>query len=739
MKGYNFQDNTERKIQKELFIVFVIFIVSTVIRFLIADRYPIKLECYSDEIRYYNIASSIANGNGITLYNGFTDYQKILYSICIAPAFLFNSLEIRFSAIFFINSVMMSAGVFAIYYLSCKFIKTKVLRYSVFFMYLILAHMTYTMTFMSENLWIPLSLLLLCLFYRLLVEPFNNKMYMYFFNSVLGGVTYLAYLAKEIALVFPISYAIYILIKYIYDGNEAKDNKADKVKGYLVYIISFAIPYIILKITVFSGLGNSYSQMDIMALFGEGKFFYLLYGFLFFIAGFMVMTLILPVLLPVVYYDKLEPHTQKIILFLSLLLLSAAFVVSYTITLREDYPSLTPRLHMRYVAWMSIPFLVMFINLLERDIHEENLTQNLRWALVCIVAVFIVTVFQGLNVSAYDNTMWFVENMNRTTLFFMMLVLAILSIISFLFIKKRKKIVLIIFMLIMSIVQIYDNVYAIHVFSTAYSITEEEEQEAMILYHFVDSHEEENILYVEEWLTRECKIIDTYLAKKNIITTTGKKLCEQNNNEELVIGNINIPMAWYGDYVKQDIDYIIINNNYKVIESANCIKLNEACTKNYNTYQIIDSTEAISIYEAYIENGGKIIFEGDLWNADGYVDSGISINENYFTWTNGNEVKFKKIKLQKDKGEKTYLMTIQIKDIYADSQFIQIISNGELVYDEILNGETTLNIPVITDLDGYLNFSIMLPNAISPMEYEGSADVRKLALALDSITFTLIE
>ena len=730
-------------IRKDLLIVFIMFAVSVIVRFLLADRYPIKLECYSDEIRYYSIASSIADGNGITLYNGPTDYQKILYSVCIAPAFLFNTLEVRFSGIFFINSVLMSAGVFAVYYLTYKLIRDSKLRYIVCCMYLLLAHMVYTMTFMSENLWIPLALTLMCMFYRLLIEPFKAKEQVYGFNILLGIVTYFGYLTKEIALVFLIAYAGYLFIECSFNKDIKKNDIVIWIKGYVIYLVFFLLPYMITKVTIFSGLGNSYNQMGITALFGVDKIYYLFYGFTFFIVGFMVMTLELPVLLPAIYYDKLEPNAKKMMTFLSLLLLTAAFVVSYTITLREDYPSLTPRLHMRYVAWMMIPFLIILINFFENSIQDSNLIRNLRVAVVFVIEILIVVVFKGLKVSAFDNTMRMAENVNTNTLFLMLIVLAILSVIAVLAVQNKKQnkkyVVLAMFLLTMSMVQIYDNLYAVHTFKTAYSISEQEEQEAMILYDFVKQHKNETILYVEEWLTRECKIMDTYLAEPNVITTTGKNLCSRQNNNNLNLGDINIPMAWYGEYDKQDVDYIIINNNYKVIEAFNCLKLDNICTKNYNVYQIVDSMKPVSIYEAYIENNEAISFSGDTWNADAYVTSGISSNENDFTWTDGNEVQFKRIKIQDCKEKKDYVMNLQVHNVYAKSQDIQIISNGELVYDAELTGEGILHIPVSTDAEGYLNLSILLPNAISPVEYEGLADERKLALALGSITFTLVE
>lgn len=60
----------------EILVVFLLFIISVLVRFFIANRFPLNIQCYPDELRYYHIASSIANGTGISIYNAATDFQK---------------------------------------------------------------------------------------------------------------------------------------------------------------------------------------------------------------------------------------------------------------------------------------------------------------------------------------------------------------------------------------------------------------------------------------------------------------------------------------------------------------------------------------------------------------------------------------------------------------------------------------------------------------------------------------
>ena len=68
-------------------IVLLLFAGSAMLRSALGD-FPKALRIYPDELRYVSIARSLFQGRGLQIHHLDTDFQKILYSICIMPAFL---------------------------------------------------------------------------------------------------------------------------------------------------------------------------------------------------------------------------------------------------------------------------------------------------------------------------------------------------------------------------------------------------------------------------------------------------------------------------------------------------------------------------------------------------------------------------------------------------------------------------------------------------------------------------
>ena len=65
--------------------VLALFAVCTVVYGLLSS-YPRELAVYSDEVRYLDVARSLWQGRGLRVRNMPSDYQKILYPLCILPA-----------------------------------------------------------------------------------------------------------------------------------------------------------------------------------------------------------------------------------------------------------------------------------------------------------------------------------------------------------------------------------------------------------------------------------------------------------------------------------------------------------------------------------------------------------------------------------------------------------------------------------------------------------------------------
>ena len=91
--------------------VFGLFLIEILIRFYFAD-FSKSVHTYRDELRYLQIAKNIFANGSLSIYGAKNDYQKILYSIFLAPTFFIKNSIIRIKVISLINSILVSSSVF---------------------------------------------------------------------------------------------------------------------------------------------------------------------------------------------------------------------------------------------------------------------------------------------------------------------------------------------------------------------------------------------------------------------------------------------------------------------------------------------------------------------------------------------------------------------------------------------------------------------------------------------------
>lgn len=142
-----------------ILILCIIFAVSSLFRFVIGDFLKTIL-IYPDELRYFMIGENLATGRGLKLFNAPVNFQKILYSLFLVPAFLVKDRRLTLHLIAFINAVLMSCGVFPVATLAKKVSGSRKWGVVCAVCYVFLAEMTYTSTFMSEVVYIPLGITL---------------------------------------------------------------------------------------------------------------------------------------------------------------------------------------------------------------------------------------------------------------------------------------------------------------------------------------------------------------------------------------------------------------------------------------------------------------------------------------------------------------------------------------------------------------------------------------------------
>lgn len=372
------EKDKSKKINFELLFVISFFAISVIVRFLIGNHIR-NIVTIPDEYRYYLIASGIYTGQGLSIHNFPTAYQKILYSFFISPAFSSDNIYLRFSLISLINSLLISSGIFPYYLLIKKILKNQTNIIICTALYILFSDLSYSHTLMSEILFLPLSIWFIYLFYISFIEE-DKK---YYIHITMGIVLYATYLTKEIALVFPIAYFFIILYKLF---KKEINLKSEEIKKFLIFITTFIILFIIFKLTLFAGSGNSYDQQSIDVLFKPQRIEFLIYSFFWFIAMFIVTTFILPIILPILNYDKYSKSEKTLYNSLILLLILTSFVISYTISIREDLLLQIIRFHGRYVGYLYLTFLIYFCKSFE---IEKNLLENKKqWIISILIIVF---------------------------------------------------------------------------------------------------------------------------------------------------------------------------------------------------------------------------------------------------------------------------------------------------------------------------------------------------------------
>lgn len=137
--------------------VVMLFAVCAVVYGMLSS-YPRELAVYSDELRYLDVARSLLQGRGLRVRNMPSDYQKILYPLCILPALLLKTTAAQITAIGWLNVVYMASAVFPAYALARAMGMNR--RRTAFLVGVtaVLPTMSAASTFMSETVFLPLSL-----------------------------------------------------------------------------------------------------------------------------------------------------------------------------------------------------------------------------------------------------------------------------------------------------------------------------------------------------------------------------------------------------------------------------------------------------------------------------------------------------------------------------------------------------------------------------------------------------
>lgn len=340
-------------------IVVALFALSCAVRIALA-WYPKGIGVLPDEIRYLNLASSLFFQGELIERGGLASFQKILYPISLFPAFFFGDAQMRAGAITVLNCLYVSSAVFPAFVLARRLFgeaKTPIVICLV--LTLVMPDMCYSMTFLSESVYLPLALWLVacCL---VVFEKHGNSKYLWSIGA--GLLCYLAYLAKEVALGFALAFLMMMIVRLVVD----KANRRENALSLVCFAAALALPFVILKLTLFSGLLNSYNQADPSVLLNPYTVLFTLYAIVMDSMHFAVAFAVFPLLFPLLTWPRLTRRERELYLFCAFSFAFILLAVVYTISIREDLGHTGIRPHVRYVAPIFLPLVFLMVKQVRR-------------------------------------------------------------------------------------------------------------------------------------------------------------------------------------------------------------------------------------------------------------------------------------------------------------------------------------------------------------------------------------
>ena len=362
-----------------------VFLIGVLLHFYLGD-FSKALVLYPDELRYYGIARSLFNGNGLDIRGISSGFQKIGYSLLLAPLFAIGDGILRVKLIGLLNSFVIMLSVFPIWLIGKQIGLDRKTRYLLLALTIIWPETMISMTFMSEVLYWPVFLLFV---YIWLV---NEQRKSYKLAVIEGLLCYFGYLTKEMFLALLLAYAAF---EIIWPPLNRSHYQRKEFMMFGVFLAAFMLCHIAMKLTLFRGLGNSYNQMGIEAILSPYRFMFTLYAFFYCLAGVLAATLIIPLVYPVIHFrNNTHEEGRKLFCLTVLFFLITSATIAYTISVREDLGITAMRIHLRYMGPAFAILLAAFFISMQEGTFEFG-RRRLALEVLVLTTIYVFFVFKG--------------------------------------------------------------------------------------------------------------------------------------------------------------------------------------------------------------------------------------------------------------------------------------------------------------------------------------------------------
>lgn len=547
-------------------ILFLILWVATVLIWYFLGHSPHIISILSDELRYLKEAESIINLGRISLFGSKPQYKNILYQVAISPAFLLHGKITQLKVIKILNILMLSSGMMPIYLMWKKAVRNRDIFQPVLLVIVYNPVMTDSMLYMAENLYVPLILWMAYLIFRI-GESEKRELKL---SVVLAGVSFLAYLTKEAALIFILAYIAALVIECM------RRNKY-KVSVYICFIrlIDFLICFFCCYAAFYSVFTVETSSSYRVDVFSQAHDWikmipWIFYYFICNVKFLAVAAFLFPVLFAIFHKRFVHRHREFMLFCMSTFFIGC-MVLTLTISVPES-AGICFRLVLRYLDILVIFFLILYM--------DCEITSAERKEIMIFYGVLIILSGLGATqvIEGAGNHYFFLANAGNG--FFMIgyaIVLADRLKKSMRAGKKLTKNDLAVFILLPCIVNSIYGAYFINSYSVKNYVRDVKEGMEKMNAVIDEIPEDKNIVLVLDSRMSETAEYNRMLTamtfldtRENVYVVDGVSLMDESENGEVDISNKKIYLAgmFYGAAVHWNNAYDGIMDAAYVIDAS---------------------------------------------------------------------------------------------------------------------------------------------------------------------------
>lgn len=712
--------------KKQWIILWILLALTAAVR-IFFSVYPKQATTYYDELLYLQTAQNLFSGAGFSVYGTALYFSKILYSVVLTPFFLIRDAASRVVCISVFNALLVSSSLIPAFLLARKYVRKSWQLAAALLLLALDPCGCFSMTFMAENLFLPLCLWTLYFAVRVLQERKPSL------SALTGFLCLLLYLTKEtgIALFGALLFALLLSLR-------SRESRTGALRCMLLIAASFALPWLLLRLTLFGGLPYSYgNQVSLSFLSSSSRLLFLLFSFVYLLLYFLVSCLIFPVVLPTVRYSSSsddEKTLLKLVLPWALFLLLG---IAFGVCLPEDYADWSPKVHLRYMIPVLYPFLLLFLAGTESRPDKKTVFALLFPAALCPLLLRL-PFFSALINAPSLQLLWDLAEEAPGTVIWLWIVPAAVVILGLVIWRLAgRKGLLLFFLPVFAALCVCNNIHFVSLFREESSVSDQYREEITKVEALLDTVDG-NILVIQEFpASPKARLLDTW-TDEDYYVATFDTLTELVSREEgrlavpladTVFPNLLSGLASDASAGPDHLDYIVLCEESSALSPHYAEDITPPGVTLFRVYRSLQP-ELLPLPDptAYIP-GTPILFHGEAADYRNYPVTGFSDCEGNYTWTSGYESTVTLSPVNYAGGDMymdwSWIMTYnsQVFEIWADD--VLLIREGYTG-----SGEFFEVIPESVLEDGTVTLRFVFPMADTP----GEADPRILAFAFTELT-----